>query len=69
MDTSTRQTITVTVTRHSTAVWLENVLRSALMDIKDCPKFIVSDHQRDLSSLLKEYVEYFNQNRPHQSLE
>jgi len=43
MDTSTRQIISVAVTRHPTAVWLENVLRSALMDIKDCPKFIVSD--------------------------
>jgi transposase InsO family protein len=92
------------------------------MDIKDCPKFIVSDRdgiygewlgtflkdcyditlywtppcmpncnafierwnrsvreelldhrivfgERDLRSLLKEYVEYFNQNRPHQSLD
>ena len=43
MDTSTWQIISVAVTRHPTAVWLENVLRSALMDIKDCPKFIVSD--------------------------
>ena len=25
--------------------------------------------ERDLRSLLKEYVEYFNQNRPHQSLD
>ena len=25
--------------------------------------------ERDLRSLLKEYVEYFNQNQPHQSLE
>ena len=122
MDTSTRQIISVAVTRHPTAVWLENVLRSALMDIKDCPKFIVSDRdgiygewlgtflkdcyditlyrtppcmpncnafierwnrsvreelldhriffgERDLRSLLKDYVEYFNQNRPHQSLD
>jgi len=122
MDTSTRQIISVAVTKHPTAVWLENVLRNALMDIKDCPKFIVSDRdgiygewlgtflkdcyditlyrtppcmpncnafiergnrsvreelldhriffgERDLSCLLKDYVEYFNQNQPHQSLD
>ena len=122
MDTSTRQIISVAVTRHPPAVWLENVLPSALMDIKDCPKFIVSDPggiygewfgkflsdcygitlyrtlpgtpncnafieswkrsvreellnhrivfgELGLRSLLKEYVEYFNKKRPHQSLE
>ena len=122
MDTSARQIISVAVTRNPTAEWLENVLRNALMDIKDCPKFIVSDRDgiydewlgtflkacyditlywtppgmpncnafietwnrsvreelldhrivfgdRDLRSLLEEYVEYFTQNRPHQSLD
>jgi putative transposase len=122
MDIITRQIISVAVTRHPTAVWLENVLRNALMDIKDFPKFIVSDRdgiygewlgaflkdcygitqyqtppgmpncnafierwnrsvreelldsrivfgELGLRSLLKECVEYFNQNRPHQSLE
>ena len=122
MDTSTRQIINVAVTRNPTAEWLENVLRNALMDIKDCPKFIVSDRdgiygewlgtllkdcyditlyrtppgmpncnafierwnrslseepldhrivfgEWDLRGLLKEYLKYFNQNRPHQSLE
>ena len=122
MDTSTRQIISVAVTRNPTAEWLENVLRNTRMDIKDYPKFIVSDRdgiygewlgtflkncfditlyrtppgmpncnafierwnrsvreelldhrivfgERDLRSLLKEYVEYFNQNRPHQSLD
>ena len=121
MDTITKQIISVAVTRNPTVVWLENVLRSALMDIKDCPKFIVSDRdgiygewlggflkdcyditlyrtpacmpncnafierwnrsvreelldhrivfgERDLRRLLKEYVEYFNQTRPNQSL-
>ena len=43
MDTSTMQIISVAVTNHPTAVWLENVLRNALIDIKDYPKFIVSD--------------------------
>jgi hypothetical protein len=43
MDTSTRQIISVAVKKYPTAVWLENVLRNALMDIKDCPKFIVLD--------------------------
>ena len=122
MDTSTRQIISVAVTRNPTAEWLENVLRNTRMDIKDYPKFIVSDRdgiygewlgtflkncfditlyrtppgmpncnafierwnrsvreelldhrivfgERDLRSILKEYVEYFNQNRPHQSLD
>jgi putative transposase len=122
MDTTTSQIISVAVTRHPTTVLLENILRNALMDIKDYTKFIVSDRdgiygewlgrflkdcyditlyrtppgmpncntfierwnrsvleelldhrivfgERDLLCLLKEYVEYFNQNRLHQSLE
>ena len=122
MDISTRQIISVAVTRHPTAVGLENVLWNALMDIKDYPLFVVSDRdgiygecfgkflkdcyditmdrtppgmpncnafiemwnrsvreelldyrivfdELGLRSLLKQYVEYFNQNRPHQSLE
>ena len=121
MDTSTRQIISIAVTRHPTAVWLENVLRNALMDIKDYPKFIVSDRdgiygdwlgaflkvcyditlyrtppgmpncnafierwnrsvreelldhriifgEHDLRLLMREYVDYFNHKRPHQSL-
>ena len=43
MGTSARQIINVAVTRNPTAEWLENVLRNTLMDIKDYPKFIVSD--------------------------
>lgn len=121
MDTSTRQIISVAVTKNPTAVWLENVIRNALTDIKDYPLFIVSDRdgiygdwfgkflkdcyditlyrtppgmpncnafverwnrsvreelldhrivfgERDLRRLLKEYVDYFNQTRPHESL-
>jgi transposase InsO family protein len=121
MDTSTRQIIGIAVTKHPTAVWLENVLRNALMDIKDYPKFIVSDRdciygdwlgaflkdcyditlyrtppcmpncnsfierwnrsvreelldhriifgEHDLRLLMREYVDYFNLKRPHQSL-
>jgi transposase InsO family protein len=121
MDTSTRQIISVAVTKQPTAVWLENVLRNALMDIRDYPKFIVSDRddiygdwlgaflkdcydirlyrtlpcmpncnafierwncsvreelldhriifgEHDLRLLMREYVDYFNHKRPHQSL-
>ena len=122
MDTSTRQIITVAVTKNPTAAWLETVVRSALMTMYEYPTHMVSDRdgiygewfgkflkdcyditlyrtpprmpncnafierwnrtareelldhrlifgERDLRRLLREYVEYFNQNRPHQSLD
>ena len=92
MDTSTRQIISVAVTRHPTAVWLGRFLKDCYditlyrtpPGMPNCNAFIerwnrsvreeLLDHrivfgERDLRYLLKEYVEYFNQNRPHQSLD
>ena len=58
MDTSNRQITSVAVTRNPTALLLENILRNALMDIKDYLKFIVSDrdaiHGEWLGTFLKE---------------